>query len=119
MLSLSLLSAALLLHTSYAQAPTYSDSIFSPYIAQKYDRVGAAYKSGSYPHTTAASGVWNWVGADWWTSGFLPGSFYLLHERKRLCPYDKNLSSVDWLTYGRHWRYVTTLDIFKTALNDA
>ncbi|CAE7208292.1 unnamed protein product [Rhizoctonia solani] len=103
MRSLSLLPAALLIHQTLAQVSTYSDSIFSPYIAQKYDRVGAAYKSASYPHVTAANGSWVWTGADWWTSGFLPGSFYLLEERKRLCPNNKNLASVDWLTYGRRW----------------
>ncbi|CAE6514882.1 unnamed protein product [Rhizoctonia solani] len=101
--SVSFLSGALFLQLALAQAPTYSDSIFSPYIAQKYNRVGAAYKSASYPHITSASGSWVWTGADWWTSGFLPGSFYLLEERKRLCPSNKNLSSVDWLTYGRRW----------------
>ncbi|QRW24609.1 glycoside hydrolase family 88 protein [Rhizoctonia solani] len=103
MRSLSLLSGALLLHQSLALAPEYSDSIFSPYIAEKYDRVGAAYKTASYPHITAANGSWIWTHADWWTSGFLPGSFYLLEERKRLCPKDKALNSVDWLTYGRRW----------------
>ena len=102
---LTLLSGAALFHTLFAQGSAYADTIFSPYIAQKYDRVGAAYKSGQYPHTTAASGVWSWNGADWWTSGFLPGAFYLLNERKNLCPNNKNLTSVDWLTYGRRWRY--------------
>ncbi|CAE6413306.1 unnamed protein product [Rhizoctonia solani] len=70
---------------------------------EKYDRIGAAYKPASYPHLTAANGSWIWQEADRWTSGFLPGSFYLLEERKQLCPHDKALSSVDWLTYGRRW----------------
>ncbi|QRW20118.1 glycoside hydrolase family 88 protein [Rhizoctonia solani] len=81
MWSLSLLSSVLFLHRSLALAPTYSDSIFSPYIVEKYDRIEA----------------------DRWTSGFLPGSFYLLEERKGLCPNNEALNSVDWLTYGRHW----------------
>jgi hypothetical protein len=104
MLLFSLLSAGALLYPSLAAAPTYSDSILSPYIAQKYARVGAAYRSAQYPHTTSATGAWAWNGADWWTSGFLPGAFYLLNERKNLCPQNANLSSVDWLALGRHWR---------------
>ncbi|KAG8746109.1 hypothetical protein FRC12_014363, partial [Ceratobasidium sp. 428] len=99
----ALLVGTSLLPGSLTAAPTYSDSIFSPYIAQKYARVGSKYRSAQYPHTTAANGTWTWNGADWWTSGFLPASFYLLNERKNLCPKDKNLSSVDWLTLGRHW----------------
>ncbi|KAG9122156.1 hypothetical protein FRC07_001590, partial [Ceratobasidium sp. 392] len=99
----ALLVGTSLLPGSFTAAPTYSDSIFSPYIAQKYARVGSSYRSGQYPHTTAANGTWTWNGADWWTSGFLPASFYLLNERKNLCPKNKNLTSVDWLTLGRHW----------------
>ncbi|ELU36373.1 d-4,5 unsaturated -glucuronyl hydrolase-like protein [Rhizoctonia solani AG-1 IA] len=104
MWSLSLLSSVLFLHRSLALAPTYSDSIFSPYIVEKYDRIGAAYKAASYPHLTMSNGSWIWQEADRWTSGFLPGSFYLLEERKGLCPNNEALNSVDWLTYGRHWR---------------
>ncbi|CAE6471025.1 unnamed protein product [Rhizoctonia solani] len=103
MWSLSLLSGILFLRQSLALAPTYSDSIFSPYIAEKYNRIGSAYKAASYPHLTASNGSWIWQEADRWTSGFLPGSFYLLEERKRLCPNDEALNSVDWLAYGRHW----------------
>lgn len=84
-------------------APSSYDTIFSPYIAQKYDRIGATYRSGQFPHTTDANGVWDWVNLDWWTSGFFPGTFYLLNERKTLCPYNKDLGSVDWLAYGRRW----------------
>lgn len=102
---LSLLSGVTLFQTSFSYAPTYADTIFSHYIAQKYDRIGAAYKSGLYPHTTEKNGVWSWTGADWWTSGFLPGAFYLLNERKNLCPNNKDLAAIDWLTYARHWRY--------------
>ncbi|KAF8713354.1 Glycosyl Hydrolase Family 88, partial [Rhizoctonia solani] len=103
MWSLSLLSSVLFLDRSLALAPTYSDSIFSPYIVEKYDRIGAAYRAASYPHLTTPNGSWIWQEADRWTSGFLPGSFYLLEERKGLCPNNEALNSVDWLTYGRHW----------------
>ncbi|KAG8742530.1 hypothetical protein FRC10_001297 [Ceratobasidium sp. 414] len=99
----ALLIGTSLLPWALTAAPTYSDSIFSPYIAQKYGRVGSKYRSAQYPHTTAANGTWTWKDADWWTSGFLPASFYLLNERKNLCPKNKNLSSVNWLTLGRHW----------------
>ncbi|KAG8718581.1 hypothetical protein FRC08_004949 [Ceratobasidium sp. 394] len=99
----ALFIGASLLPWTLSAPPTYSDSIFSPYIAQKYARVGSKYRAAQFPHTTAANGTWTWNGADWWTSGFLPASFYLLNERKTLCPKNKNLSSVDWLTLGRHW----------------
>ncbi|CAE6445874.1 unnamed protein product, partial [Rhizoctonia solani] len=101
---LSLLPGVLLsLHQALAQAPTYSDSIFSPHIAETYNRVANTYKPGVFPHNTTANGSWIWEKADWWTSGFFPGAFYLLEERKKLCPNDKSLNSVDWLTHGRHW----------------
>lgn len=106
MLHLPLLFGVLLFRSTFAQAPSSYDTIFSPYIAQKYDRIGATYRSGQFPHTTDANGVWDWVNPDWWTSGFFPGTFYLLNERKTLCPYNKDLGSVDWLAYGRRWRCV-------------
>ncbi|CAE6420316.1 unnamed protein product [Rhizoctonia solani] len=84
MYSLSLFPGLLLLGGSLAQSTSYSDTIFSPSIAEKYNRIAANYRPG-------------------WTSGFFPGSLYLLEERKKLCPYDKSLNSVDWLTYARHW----------------
>jgi unsaturated chondroitin disaccharide hydrolase len=33
-----------------------------------------------YPITTTASGAWNTVAAGGWTSGFFPGTFWLLHD---------------------------------------
>ncbi|QRV78644.1 glycoside hydrolase family 88 protein [Ceratobasidium sp. AG-Ba] len=99
----AVLVAATILPLSLAQAPTYSDSIFSPAIAQKYARVGANYRKGEFPHVTDTAGKWQWTKADWWTSGFLPSSFYLLHERSKLCPTHKDLTSVDWLALARRW----------------
>ncbi|QRV94836.1 glycoside hydrolase family 88 protein [Ceratobasidium sp. AG-Ba] len=103
--ALSLLTCASLFPLGFAAAPTYSTTILSPDIAQKYARVGSSYRPGEYPHTTTSNGTgaWAWQPADWWSSGFFPGSFYLLNERSKLCPKNKNLNSVDWLTLGRHW----------------
>ncbi|QRV78642.1 glycoside hydrolase family 88 protein [Ceratobasidium sp. AG-Ba] len=99
----AVLASAAILPLSVAQALTYSDSIFSPAIAQKYALVGAKYRPGELPHLTNATGSWLWEPADFWTAGFLPSCFYLLDERSKLCPNREDLTSIDWLAIARRW----------------
>ncbi|KAF8704769.1 PhoX homologous domain, present in p47phox and p40phox, partial [Rhizoctonia solani] len=119
MYSLSLFPGLLLLGGSLAQSTSYSDTIFSPSIAEKYNRIAANYRPGVFPHNSTANGSWIWMDKDWWTSGFFPGSLYLLEERKKLCPYDKSLNSVDWLTYARHWRNPNNVTAVNAVKNFA
>jgi hypothetical protein len=78
-----------------------SDLIKSPLIYSKYESSTRTYRTNTYPHLTTASGSWSWVGNDWWTSGFFPGTLYLLHERSRICP---GSTTVNWLEKARKWR---------------
>ncbi|KIM30243.1 glycoside hydrolase family 88 protein [Serendipita vermifera MAFF 305830] len=87
-------------HQHHRRAPAVSARINSPLIYSKYDTSSATYRTNSYPHLTSASGSWSWVGNDWWTSGFFPGTLYLLNERSKKCPGKTN---VDWLARARKW----------------
>lgn len=85
-----------------------SPLITSPLIFDKYAKSSAHYQSNVFPHLTAPSGAWEMETADWWTSGFYPGTLYLLHERKTFCTSSsaavgRNGADVDWLTRARQW----------------
>lgn len=73
-------------------------------IYEKYRDSSANYRQNSYPHLTDGGGAWQWVGADWWTSGFYPGTLYLLGERASMCP--GSSPNADWVGLGRQWRCV-------------
>ncbi|KIM30246.1 glycoside hydrolase family 88 protein, partial [Serendipita vermifera MAFF 305830] len=87
-------------HPHPQHTPAVSARINSPLIYSKYDESSTNYRINSYPHLTSASGSWSWVGNDWWTSGFFPGTLYLLHERSQKCP---GRTSVNWLARARKW----------------
>ena len=79
--------------------------LFSPLIAQKLFATAqlAQNLSGSYPqYTTRDTGEWRFFGADTWTSGFLPATFYALAERAALCPLSMHgTTRQQWLDIGR------------------
>lgn len=86
----------------YTQLPP---ELFSPLIAQKLLATARLAQSnpGSYPqYTTRDTGEWLFFGADTWTSGFLPATFYALAERAALCPSSTNGTTKNqWLDIAR------------------
>jgi hypothetical protein len=88
--------------TCYPQLPP---QLFSPLIAQKL-LACAQLTPGvptSYPqYTTRDTGLWRYFGADTWTSGFLPATFYNLAERTTICPNSLNdTTTAQWLEIAR------------------
>lgn len=88
--------------TGYPQLPP---QLFSPLIAEKL-LANAQITQGipsSYPqYTTPDTGVWRYFGADTWTSGFLPATYYALAERAAICPHTLNgTTTSQWLAFGR------------------
>ncbi|KAI0255273.1 d-4,5 unsaturated-glucuronyl hydrolase-like protein [Lactifluus subvellereus] len=79
--------------------------LFSPLIAQKLLATSQLQPGipTLYPqYTTRDTGEWRFLGADTWTSGFLPATFYALAERAALCPGSMNgTSDVQWLEIAR------------------
>jgi hypothetical protein len=88
--------------TGYPQLPP---QLFSPLIAQKLLACTQLTQGvpTSYPqYTTRDTGVWRYFGADTWTSGFLPATFYALAERASICPGTLNgTTTTQWLDIGR------------------
>ena len=101
---LSLLLAALS-QTSAISYPLLPPLLFSPLITQKLlsDAQLMPGVPTSYPqYTTPDTGVWRYFGADNWTSGFLPATFYALAERASICPCALNgTTTTQWLEIGR------------------
>ncbi|KAI9433843.1 d-4,5 unsaturated-glucuronyl hydrolase-like protein [Lactarius indigo] len=85
--------------------PQLPPQLFSPLIAQKLLASAQLTPSipTSYPqYTTRDTGVWLYFGADTWTSGFLPATFYALAERAAICPLTLNgTTATQWLDIGR------------------
>ena len=57
-----------------------------------------------YPHVTDSThGKWTYSPPDWWTSGFLPATGYLLNTRRKICHSTaaNGLGVGDWLALGR------------------
>src|SRR5215213_4702128 len=50
------------------------------FAAQQLTAVATALASTKYPFTANASGAWQTTGASSWTSGFFPGSLWLLYQ---------------------------------------
>ena len=80
---------------------TISSELFSSLIPQK---VLATFQSLPtpilFPHVTdSIEGKWIDHSINWWTSGFLPASSYLLLARQKMC--NSFNTSGDWLTLGR------------------
>ena len=101
---LSLLLATLFqtFTTGYSQLPP---QLFSPLIEEKL-LADAQITQGtptSYPqYTTPDTGVWRYFGADTWTSGFLPATYYALADRASICPCTLNgTTTSQWLAFGR------------------
>ena len=85
--------------------PLLPPELFSPLIAQKLFATARLAQSvpGSYPqYTTRDTGEWLFFGADTWTSGFLPATFYALAERAALCPRSMHGTTREqWLDIAR------------------
>jgi hypothetical protein len=85
-----------------ARQPT-PPNLFDPLIAEK---LAATYDAqptipSVYPqYTTRDTGEWIYFAANGWTTGFLPSTFYALHERAKLCP-QLGLDGDAWLARGR------------------
>jgi hypothetical protein len=57
-----------------------------------------------YPHITdSVEGRWIGHSINWWTSGFLPATSYLLLARQKMCNSTQSFDTGggDWLTLGR------------------
>ena len=50
------------------------------FAAAQLNRTLAEVPSGSYPHMTNSNGTWGTHSAGWWTSGFFPGSLWLMYQ---------------------------------------
>jgi unsaturated chondroitin disaccharide hydrolase len=50
------------------------------FAGQQLNRTLTEVPVGSYVHKTGPDGRWDNVGASWWTSGFLPGSLWLMYQ---------------------------------------
>ncbi|KAH9961073.1 d-4,5 unsaturated-glucuronyl hydrolase-like protein [Russula dissimulans] len=104
MIRFLLLPAALFL-TPISAYPQLPPELFSPLIPQKLLATAqlAQRTSTLYPqYTTRDTGAWLFFGADTWTSGFLPATFYALAERAAICPCSMNgTTSAQWLEIAR------------------
>ena len=101
---LLLLSTALFLAPAFG-SPQLPPQLFDPLISRKL-LATANLTPGiptSYPqYTSRDTGAWLLFGADTWTSGFLPATFYALAERATLCPRSMNGTTRDqWLEIAR------------------
>ncbi|KAI0291432.1 d-4,5 unsaturated-glucuronyl hydrolase-like protein [Russula brevipes] len=98
------ISAALFLTPAFGY-PTLPSELFSPMIAQKLLATARLVRGvpTSYPqYTTRDTGAWLFFGADTWTSGFLPATFYALAERATICPLSMNgTTRAQWLEIAR------------------
>ncbi|KAI0311501.1 d-4,5 unsaturated-glucuronyl hydrolase-like protein [Amylostereum chailletii] len=88
-----------------ADGPTAPAELYQSLVAEKL-LTTARNASGiptTYPqYTTRDTGEWLYFAADGWTTGFLPSTFYLLHERAQLCPHSTGgISAEKWLELGR------------------
>jgi len=78
--------------------------IYSPLVSSK---ILATAKSrpdpNKYPQNTdtGPAGIWQYFGANGWTSGFMPDLLYKMNERAALCP--SKVDKVDWVELGREW----------------
>ena len=99
-----LLSVTISLASAFGY-PLLPPELFSPLITQKLFATARLAQSvrGSYPqYTTRDTGEWLFFGADTWTSGFLPATFYALAERAALCPRSMNgTTRKRWLDIAR------------------
>ena len=62
------------------------------FAGQRLAQTDAALAAGSFPHYTAPNGTWVTSGANYWTSGYLPGAEWLMYETTR---------DARWLTMAR------------------
>jgi hypothetical protein len=78
--------------------------IYSPLVSSK---ILATAKSrpnpNKYPQNTdrGPDGIWQYFGANGWTSGFMPDLVYKMNERASLCP--SKVDKADWVELGREW----------------
>jgi hypothetical protein len=85
--------------------PSLSPELFSPLIPKKL--LATAQLQPNIPtfypqYTTRDNGTWIFFGADTWTSGFLPATFYALAERATLFPGAMGgTSNAQWLEIAR------------------
>lgn len=109
------LAFAILSKLSFATSSNLNlpSELFSPLIAQKLLATGTNLTTSTsgiptvYPqYTTRDTGKWVYFAADGWTSGFLPATFYALHERAGLCQSQNagdDGNGTEWLELGRTW----------------
>ncbi|KAI0052924.1 glycoside hydrolase family 88 protein [Auriscalpium vulgare] len=105
MVAMQLLLALLPVTVVLASNSLLPKELFSSLIAQKL-LATSQLTTGTptqYPqYTTRDTGSWVLLGADQWTSGFLPATFYALYERAALCPLIMGSSTANqWLDIGR------------------
>ncbi|KAF9533880.1 glycoside hydrolase family 88 protein [Crepidotus variabilis] len=95
------LKISILVSHVLAAAPA---QLFSPLVAQKVHNTFKLLPNPlQFPHTTdSTKGAWGLVDPNWWTSGFFPGTGYLMNTRKALCGDPTNeLGTTDWLALSR------------------
>ncbi len=61
---------------------------------QRMQATAVSLTPTAYPYYTGASGAWVTTGPGAWTSGFFPGSLWLLHRATRQAPYESEAE--DW-----------------------
>jgi unsaturated chondroitin disaccharide hydrolase len=92
LLALALL-AATTLQAQAATPPAFQHDL--TFAAQQLGAVASTLGSTTYPYTTTASGAWATTGASSWTSGFFPGSLWLLYQ---------HTGDSQWLAWAQKWQ---------------
>ncbi|EPQ58555.1 d-4,5 unsaturated-glucuronyl hydrolase-like protein [Gloeophyllum trabeum ATCC 11539] len=96
----TLVAAACLTGSSWAAS--VPAELFSPLVASKFLQTAQNVPNPvQYPqYTDRSQGVWQYFPADYWTTGFLPASYYALHTRfASLCP--NSSAAQQFLDLGR------------------
>lgn len=106
-----LLSALPVLRAAEPPGELYSPLVSSKILATAHD----TRDGKSYPHNTdQVNGIWNYVGTDWWTSGFFPATLYSMNRRSELCP--NTVDAADWVNLGQVWSADLTRLLIKNSV---
>ena len=102
------------LPVSWAAEPP--EEVYSRLVSSKILATAGDRRDGkSYPHNTdQVNGIWNYVGTDWWTSGFFPATLYSMNRRSELCP--NTVDQVDWVNLGQVWATDLTSLLIKNSV---
>ena len=103
------------LPASWAAEPP--EELYSPLVSSKILATAHDTRDGkSYPHNTdQVNGIWNYVGTDWWTSGFFPATLYSMNRRSELCPNTAD-APADWVNLGQVWSADLTRLLIKNSV---